>query len=912
VLVGRGAEEAAVERLLTNARAGQGGALVLRGEAGIGKSALLEDSRALASEFRILQAVGIESEAELAFAGLHQLLIPLLDRLDLLPRPQAAALRAAFALSDETVAERFRISLGTLGLLAAAADPEPVLCLVDDAQWLDDASATALLFVARRLVAEHVAILFAARDDASHPFDAAGIADLRILPLSNVQARQVAAQRLGLHAAPAALDWVVDNARGNPLALVELPQALTDEQISGRASLTDVPPEVTSVERSFSNRITRLPAPVQRLLLVAACEETGNRATIDRAAQALGIDAEQLAEAEKHRLITVGLERVAFRHPLVRSAALRSASFGEREATHRALANVLSDAADADRRAWHLALSASGPDDAVAAELEATADRARRRAGYAGAATALERAGALSSQPEDQVRRLVAAAKAAWQAGQRDRATTLLTSVMSSVTDPRQRAERDHVLGLVELSCGSLPRAAATLIGAAEVVQRTDPAVALELLFDAGVAAGRAGSAALIADVVRRVSALPPSTTERDQVVRDLLTGIGNLTIGGVATEASRVRSAVDRAQRYNDPRVLGWAAFGAAAIGYPAMDAALARALTAAREFGAVPALVLILETQVISSHLAGRYSFAVEAEEGLRLARETGVTNSATGFLASLSWLHGLRGQDDACRGYAADVVADVGNGMAMANTIAQWAVALLDLAGGAADKTISRLNALRAAPVGESHPLFVLMTTADLVEAYVQTGRLDDAATAFVPLRAFAAPGAPAWSLAMAARCHALLSEGAEAERAFNEALGFLSNLNRPFDRARTHLLFGSLLRRQRRRGDARQQLRQALDGFERIAAEPWAERTRVELRATGETARKRDPSTLTQLTPQELQVARLVGSGLSNKDVAAQLFLSSRTVEYHLAKIFAKLGLTSRADLIRQSVVLEPAG
>jgi DNA-binding CsgD family transcriptional regulator/tetratricopeptide (TPR) repeat protein len=911
MLVGRARETAAVDQLIADARSGSGRALVLRGEAGIGKSALLQHARANAGGFLILEAVGIESESELAFAGLHLLLHPVLGLLDRLPAPQAAGLRAAFALSDETVAERFRISVGALGLLAAAAEDRPVLCIVDDAQWLDDASDAALLFVARRLMAECVAILFAARDDAARPFDAPGVPDLRLEPLPSAEARLLATQRFGDAVAPSAMDWILENARGNPLALMELPQTLSSEQATGRERPPDILPVATSVERSYRDRLARLPAGVQEVLLVAAAEETGDRATITRAAAVLGFDAEQLSRADEDALITLELDRVAFRHPLVRSAVYRRASLTDRERVHRALADVLGAAGQSDRRAWHLAMSVSGTDEAAAAELEATAGRAQARAGYAGASKAFERAAELSATADDRGRRLVRAGRTAWQAGQRDRATRLMTAA-GSVADPLLRGEQAHVFGQVELSCGSQAAAGSWLLDAADAVATHDPRMALEILLDAALAAGRSGNPGLYAEAGRRAMALQLTGDPTDEIRRALLLGVGDVTVAGNAAEVPQLRAAVARAQQLADPRALGWAAFGAATIGAPTTESALARSITAARVFGALPGLVLMLESMVVASHIAGRYSYAAEAEEGLRLAREAEFSAAATAFVAFLSWIAALQGQDDACRSYAAEVTAFSGNGMAMANTTAQWALALLDLSRGAADRTITRLVALRTAGVGEAHPLFVVMSVGDLVEAYVQVGQRAAAAEACAALNDFAIDSAPLWALGLAARCRGLLAEVDAAEEAFDQAVRLYGEANRPFDRARTELLYGSYLRRQRRRADARGHLRIAVEGFERLGAEAWAERARTELRATGETARKRDPSTITQLTPQELQIARLVASGNSNKDVATQLFLSPRTVEYHLAKVFTKLGISSRADLIRQSAVLEPAG
>jgi DNA-binding CsgD family transcriptional regulator len=914
MLVGRSHEMAAVDQLLSDGRDGRGGALVLHGEAGVGKSALLQYARDQADDFLVLHAVGIESEAELAFAGLQQLVYPVLDHLDGLPDPQAAAIRSAFALSDETVAERFRISLGALGLLAAAAEDRPVLCVIDDAQWLDQASASTLAFVARRVEAERVIVLFAVRDGVGRPFDTSGLADLPVVALSDDAARTLVSARLGATAAATTVDWVLANASGNPLALIELPQALTDDQISGREPVSGVDPPATTVERAYLVRVARLRPDVRHVLLLAAAEDIGDRGTVRRAAELLGLGVHELSEAEAAGLITVSRDRITFRHPLLRSAIYRGASFTERERAHTALAAALASPSDADRRAWHRAAAATAPSDDVAAELEASADRAQLRAGYSGAATALERAAGLSSDSGDRARRLVRAARSAWQAGQPDRATALLAAVNGELDDAWQRAERAHILGLVEMGRGELLTAGSILLAGAEEVSTTDPPKALEMLLDAGSTAGRSGNVGRIVDIGTRAAALPVGAADpKGALLCDLLVGVGGLITSETADQVPRIRSAIARAEQYDDPRVLSWAAIGASTIGDEAAEATLlTRAMAAARASGSVDTLVLILEATTSGRHVSGRYSIAAESAEGLRLAREVGLTNAATAFRGMLCWVAGLEGDDAACRQYADEVAAVAGNGMANASSISQWAVALLDLARGAPAQAASRLSALRGAPPGEAHPFFVLMSTPELVEADLQTGDAARAAADFAPLDTFAQPGAPLWALGFAARCRALLADGETAEHEFETAVQLMSDAKRPFEKARAQLLYGQFLRRQRRRADARTQLRAAVQGFERMGAEPWAERARGELRATGETARKRDPSTAVQLTPQEMQIARLVGEGCSNKDVATQLFLSPRTVEYHLAKIFTKLGIASRADLIRQAPVLEPAG
>ena len=913
MLIGRSAETAAIDRLVADARAGRSGVLVVRGEAGVGKSALLEQAQAAADGLTVLQGVGVEFESELAYAALHQILRPAFDRIPRLPEPQAMALRAAFALSNETVSERFRVSLGVLGLLSELAEEQPVLCLVDDAQWLDEASADALIFAARRFVAEPLVLLFAAREGTERSFRAPGLPELWLAPLSPPDSRTLLAARAGVPLAPEVVDWVVDSANGNPLALVELPESFSALQLSGHEPLTAASLPTTSVEQTYLARVARLPAPTQALLLVAAAEDTGDRATIARAAVELELDIAALAPAEEAGLVRVGPERVEFRHPLVRSAVYRGATFTARERMHRVLAEALTDGADADRRAWHRAAATVGTDDEVADELERSADRAAARSGNAAAAAALERAADLSSDRTSRGRRLVAAGTAAWRAGRPERAATLLDGAAPVVSDPLLQAELDHVRGVIQLRCGVLLEACTTLMDGAARVAPYDPRKALEMLFDGGEAAGNAGDFARMAELGQRVAALPRSDDEADAFVADLLVGVGSLWEGKTADEAPLVRDVIARADEFHEPRWLVWAAVGAASAGEEAREAELLRrAATLARASGAVDTLTLVLVAVALAGFLATRVSVIPEATEGLRLAKDGGLRNSASVYVAVLAWFAAVRGQDGECRTYVAEATEHAqATGMSLANAIAEWALAFLDLSGGRPEETIKRLEALRTAPPGSGNPYIALASTPDLVEACVRTGRSESARTAFAILEGFARPGAPTWALALAARCRGLLAQNDEAEQEFAEALRLHSQSNRVFDRARTELLLGEHLRRERRRLEARDHLRSAADGFEALGAEPWAERARAELRATGETVRKRDPSTVDELTPQELQIARLVAEGGSNKEIAGQLFLSPRTVEYHLRKVFAKLGITSRAELIRREAATAAA-
>jgi DNA-binding CsgD family transcriptional regulator len=910
MLVGRSVETAAIGELLAGARAGRSGVLVLRGEAGIGKSALLEEAARRAEGFTVLRGAGVESESELAYAALHQILRPVLDRIERLPEPQAAALRAAFALSGEAVDERFRVSVGVLGLLSEVAEERPLLCLVDDAQWLDQASADALGFVSRRLEAESLVLLFASREDDERFFAARGLPVLVVTRLGVDESRALLTERLATAVASGVFEWLIDSAGGNPLALVELPETLTVHQLAGQDPLEGRLPPATSVERVYLDRVTALPEPARRLLLLAAAEETGARATVERAGATLDVDFGELTAAETAGLVRVDADRIVFRHPLVRSAVYRGAPFTERELAHRALAEASDAEGSPDRAAWHRAAATVGVDEDVAAQLESTAERARLRGGHAAAAAALQRAAELSPETASAARRLVQAATAAWQAGQPERATKLLDRASPILQDPPLRADLDHIRGAIQWRCGSVQEACAILVAGAAEIAPIDPDKSVDMLADAGLAAWDHGDYGRLAEVGAAMAALPRSGIPEHALLQDVLIGAVQLSRAEARADRARVAEALTRAGSYEEPRLLVWAAIAAEVAGEDALEAALlARSVALARSSGAVDRLTVALESIAVQGFLGGNYGIVGEATEGLTLAREAALPNAANLHLASLAWIDAVRGRDEECRARAAEVVETARpNGHGIANSIAEWAIGLLDLGQGRTEEAVTRLRALAAAPPGASHPFYIADSAPDLMEACVRTGRRDAAVSAFAPLEEFAGPKAPTWALAIAARCRAMLAEGGAAEEHFQEALQLHGQTTNPFDKARTQLLYGEFLRREKRRAEAREQLRPALAAFESLGAVPWEDRTRTELRATGETARKRDASTLADLTPQELQIARLVGEGGSNKEIAAQLFLSPRTVEYHLRKVFAKLGIASRAELIKQSADL----
>jgi DNA-binding CsgD family transcriptional regulator len=919
MLVGRDAERARIGALLEAARASRSGALVVRGEPGIGKTALLEDAREQATDMQLLTARGVETETNLPFAGLHQLTRSALHLIGRLPPPQADGLRGALGLADTGRADRFLVSVACLTLLSELAEGGPVLCLVDDAQWLDAPSSDALLFVARRLGAEGIAMLFAARETEVVHFEAPGLPAVELGPLDVRSATELVARYASGAIAPSVQDVLVEQSGGNALALLELPASLSTAQLAGEEPLPETLPLTRDVQRLFLERVGRLPEPTQRLLLVIAADGSERLSTILRAAETLGVPEEALAAAELSGVVSVSGGSLEVRHPLVRSAVYQRAPSIERRAVHMALAESLDGELERDQRAWHLAAAAPGPDAQAADELAAAAERASDRSGHAAAATTFERAAQLSVDDASKGLRLVAAATAAWDAGQPNRALGLLREASPVVADPWTRAQLEHVRGVVQFRCGGLLEAFDILVDGSDVAAPLDLRKALEMLFDAANAAATAGDYERVAESGHRATTLPPTGDEVDAVLIKLLIGIGSLQKGESAGELPLVLDAIACGDEFDEPRWLIWASGGAQFVGDRALAAEfLRRAISSARTSGKRDRLAAALMSFVLDGLIQGRHSVLGEASEGLTLTREAGFENLSTLFLATHAWFAAVRGQREVCRTYAAEAGERArSSGAGLGAALSNWALSIADLTAGQPAEAAARLDALRAAPAGSGHPYIALLATPDLVEACVRAGERARAETAIAALEGFAEPDGPGWARALAARCRALLARGEEAEREFEHALGLHMEADRPFDRARTSLLYGEFLRRERRRIDARAQLRAALEVFEQLGAAAWTHRARVELRASGESARTRDPSTIDELTPQELQIARFVAEGLSNKEVAAQLFLSPRTIEYHLRHVFTKLGITSRTQLARLPLgdaepAAEPAG
>jgi len=909
VLYGREAERARIGRLLEGARASRSAALVLRGEPGIGKTALLEDALAHTTGMQVLTARGVRSESELPFAALHQLLRPVLRYIDRLPDPQAQALRAAFGLAAGSSQERFLVFSGCLSLLSELAEERPVLCVVDDAHWLDAASSDALQFVARRLDSEGIVLLFALRDDERGPF---GSSDLPSLALGGLDAEAcgtLLSAGTGVDVAPEVRDRLVAQTGGNALALLEIPRALSRSQLAGNEPLPTTLPLTRQVERVFLERVRQLPTGVQRLLLLAAADESESVLLVRRAAPLYSVGPVAMDVAEQARLISISDTRLTFRHPLVRSAIYDAATSADRRAAHRCLADALAqDEEQADRRAWHLAAAAVDPDETIVLALEEAAARAAARAGHLASARALERAADLSADALARGRRLVKAAVAASTAGADEKAVSLAVRAQSLVTEPMPRAGIALVLATSAINRGRPQDVVARLLDAAREMSPASPRVALELLVYATVAASEAGDIVAQREVVRMAAAIGGSEADDDWsgFVVPYLEGTDAMNVGDPARGAPLLERAVAWALTGEDERHLFWASIGAMWVGTDERTLDLSgRAVALARRRGAISVLIPLLGARASQFFLAQRLDDALlTADEAVRFAGDLRAENWVMLPQCIQAGVAAIRGDDDEARRLAELVLEPAtARGLVVKISAATAALALMELGRGHWTEALAHLDAVSEVRQGQGGPMGANFSASNRIEAAVRAGELAKAEAALQSFELWASHSGAPWAGPRVASCRALVSTGQEATRHFEDALRHSSDA-RPFDLGRIHLLYGEHLRRERRRIDSRTHLRAALDMFERLGATPWADRARAELRASGETARKREPSAVAQLTPQELQIARYVASGLSNKEVAAQLFLSPRTIDAHLRGVFAKLAITSRTQLARQ--------
>lgn len=897
-LLGREAECAAIDSALEGARAGIGGALVVRGEAGIGKSALLDYARQRAAPMAVLSAAGVEAESDLAFAGLHELLQPVLGYRGELPDAQAQALAGALGLAPSAHADRLLISAAVLGLLAAAAEDHPVLCLIDDAQWVDRPSAGALTFTARRLRAERVAILFGAREGGASRFEAAGLSEVMLTGLGQEHAAAIL-DASARQAVPGVRDRLLAEADGNPLALLELPDGLSAEQLQGLAPLPDAVPLTPRLEGVFRQRIGHLPSAAKTALLIAAADNASDVPAVLRAAAALQLPADALDPAQKAALIRIAGATITFRHPLVRSALYQAATLSERQRVHAALARALSGDENTDRRVWHQAMATLTGDEEVAAALEASARRAQLRAGHASAATAFLRAAELSTDGDRRAHRMAAAAQAAWDAGQPDRARQIIGQALP-LTSGQTRAQLLHLSGVIEARTGSLREACARLLEGAEDCD--DPPVKLEMLLEAAEAASFSGNFARSIEIAAHAAPIR-AVSARDKLIVALLGGFTKALAGEYEQAEALLDEALKQTDAFDEPTALIWASHAASDSRQPGGGLAYAsRAVDLARRKGLLGQLPRALARQAAGFLRASQFDPAyAAAQEGYQLSLDVGYGH---GFhLANMAAVEAVWGREEDARRHAEEALA-LGQGNAYLASVAEDTLGFIDLTLGRTGQAADRLLAMTAPGRWEIHPVIALLAIPDAVEAGVRAGRTEEAFPRLEAFRGWVAAVPTQARRALLARCAALVG-ARDAEEAFGEAIAGAPALP-PMQRARTELLYGEWLRRERRRIDARGHLRTALEAFRALGAVPWAERAEAELRATGETARKRDVSAVNQLTSQELQIAGLVTEGLTNKEIAAQLFLSPRTVDYHLRKVFTKLGIASRAALIRDGL------
>jgi DNA-binding CsgD family transcriptional regulator len=901
VLCGRENERATLEQLLNSVRAGGSAALVLRGESGIGKTALLQDVIAGADGCRVIRAAGVESEMELAFAALHQMCAPLFDGLDRLPSPQRDALATAFGLSTGPPPDRFLIGLAVLSMLSDAADERPLVAVVDDAQWLDHASAEALSFVARRLHAESVLLLMAKRDPDG-PGVLAGLPELRLGGLRYAHARELlASPSIGL-LDEELRERVIAEAHGNPLALLELPRRVISTSLAGGFEFADGVPAAARVEASFYDQVAQLPEPTRWLLLVGAAEPVGDASLLWRAAGTLGIPRDAAAPAEAADLIEIGA-RVTFRHPVVRSAIYRGASPEERRTVHRALAEATDPELDADRRAWHRAHATLGADDDVALELERAAGRAKARGGVGAAGAFLEQSAALTPEPARRAGRALAAAELKLDAGAFDTAERLVLAAAAGPLDELQRARADRLRALIALAQqeeeGDVPL---RLLAAARRLEPLDTTLARQTYLEALTAAFESDDRNVLLDTAHALRESVPREWPRPAEL--LLTGWAQLLSDGFPAGTDILRRALIAFR--NEPlsdeiEIRGlWFACGIAKSLWDeeSWRVVSQRYVESARRAGALAILPRALETRgellVETGDFATAASLTAEAQE---IAAATG--NAGVRIDDTELWLSAWRNDERAAARLEAGAREAHRRADDWAIVGAEHAYALwLNGLGRSAEALAAAQRAAEHHPFQGSGRVLI-----ELIEAASRAGQPNLAAAALERLSDRTRMGGTEWALGVEARMRALLADGKQAEALYQEAVERLHRTGILPERGRAHLVYGEWLRREKRRGDAREQLRAAHELFSTIGAGAFAERAGRELLATGEKVRARGAETRDQLTTQELHIARLAADGQTNSEIGAQLFLSPRTVEWHLSNVFLKLGLTSRKQLRR---------
>ncbi|HEY1509698.1 MAG TPA: AAA family ATPase [Solirubrobacteraceae bacterium] len=902
-LVGRDRERELLARLLRAGRDGAGGVLVVHGEAGVGKTALLQWTIEEAREFWILRTVGVEGDMELPYAALQQLCAPVLDRSPHLPDPQRDALDVAFGLSAGKAPTPFLVGLAVLGLLSEVAEERPLLCVVDDAQWLDRATARTLAFVARRLLAERITLIFCARE----PGDVlAGLPELSVSPLGHRDSRALLEGVLPSRLDEPVLERIVAETHGNPLALLELPRGLTPTQLAGGFGLPAAVPLSASIEESFTRRLAGLPGDARRLLLIAAAEPVGDPALLWRAARRLGIPESMAETVEAEGFLELGT-RVVFRHPLVRSAVYRAAGLAERRAVHRALAQATDPKIDPDRRAWHQAQTVAVPDEDVAAALERSAGRAQARGGLAAGAAFLERAAALTPEPRHRAQRLLAAAGATRDAGDPEAALGLLADVEDGELDELGRGRTDLLQAQIALEQRRAGDAGRLFLSAARRLQPLDPELARETYLEAlggamasdvevrggapavaaaarsappAAASPRTADALLDAFAIRLTdgyAAAVPALTRALELL--LAADVAHGDVGRWLSVSTGRNSNIVALELWDDDAVHGLAS----------------RQVQLARDTGALVHLQFAISFLARSHMLAGELSAAaLLIDEARAIAGATGNPALVNAPMILAAWRGEESHASDLIEATSQEAAARRWSSNNYARSVLYNGLGRHDAARDAASE------ALQPDPVGYGSLLMP-----ELAEAASRTGDRETLESVQAWLSERTRVLNSEWASGIEARVRALLSEGEVAESLYRQSITHLGGTRVRLELARTQLLYGEWLRRQRRRLDAREQLRTALGAFSVMGAEAFARRAERELLATGEHARKRTVDTLGQLTPQETQIARMASDGHTNREIAAQLFISPSTVEYHLRKAFRKLDVKSRTQLAQRA-------
>ena len=900
-LFGRGAERERLDGMLNDARRGLSGALVLRGEPGVGKTALLGYAAAAAADMQVIQIDAVETEMELSFAALHQFLRPCLAGLDELPVPQRTALQLVFGMREGQAPERFLVALGTLGLLARYAARKPLLCLIDDAHCLDPESAEALAFVARRLDADSIAMIFAVREPGPRHGMLGGLPELPLagLPVADAGALLASAAGPALHQPAAAR--IVAGTGGNPLALIEIGQELASGQLDGDAPLPEPVPLGRQLERRYRQEVRGLPADTQILVLTAAADPTGDPRLLWQAGQQLGFTIDAAAAAEARQLITIR-ETVRFRHPLIRSAVYYGASAAQRQRVHARLAAVTRPA-DPDRRAWHLAAAATGPDEAVAADLAQAADRSRRRGGWTAAAALFDRAGVLSADPAARGRRMLSAAEASCHAGALGRAQAELDDAAAYHGDQRHRGLVQRVQGRIHQARRQPAKATAAFLAAAASLGPVDPRLARDILLEAVVEAkinGRLAPAGTTgADVARAAEALPLPPGAAATIGDLLLNADATLQLRGLDDAAPLLRQAIDAVghQTAGSAEMFQWLAAACAAATIladePRLHELSHRMETAARAHGAISPLALALSHAGVSGLFGGDLA-ETERCFGERTAQSEALGQPwSIGALLLAAW----RGRSAQAYALLDTVTGEAGRqDQGYQLVFADYARCILELGHGRYEAACASIAS------GIDDTSQIKFALPDLTEAAQRSGRTDAAEQIAGRLAALAATSPGPVMLGFAARARALAAgDDPAAGEHYQDAIGQHSQARGPAHLARSHLVYGEWLRRVRRPRAARESLRTAHSLFADLGAQGFAERARRELSAAGESLPAQATGKGHDLTPQEAQVTRLAATGATNAEIAEQLYLSPYTVDYHLRKVFRKLGVTSRRQL-----------